>query len=265
MSEPYKIVIPARYASTRLPGKPLIPIGGKSLLQHTYEQACKSEAEEVIIATDDERILREAQDFCPQVIMTDSDCQSGTDRLAQVARQLQWDTRTIVVNVQGDEPLIAPAHIELTARALAQDSLAGIATLKYRIETLADLLDPNIVKVVCDQKNYALYFSRAPIPWDRDQFANLLIDTHAHGAVKLSKNRYFRHIGLYAYRVKTLLSYPDLPPADLEGCESLEQLRALYHGIAIKVVATDTAPGHGVDTQQDVARIRELLGSEDDI
>ncbi len=256
MQQNYNIVIPARYASSRLPGKPLLEIAAKTMLQHTYERACQSAAEKVIIATDDEKILNSASLYTNDVIMTSKHHQSGTDRLAEVVQQQSWDDDTIVVNVQGDEPLILSEHIQQVADLLASHPDAGISTLKYRIQTIDELFDPNVVKVVTDSKGYALYFSRAVIPWNRDEFA----DTCQLKKLLLAQQIvYFRHIGLYAYRAKTLTTYQSLESIALEQAESLEQLRALYYGIRIIVGKTDKQPGHGVDVQADLAQVEKQL------
>ena len=245
----FTVVIPARYGSTRLPGKPLLQIAGKPMVQRVWEQARRSSAEQVVIATDDERIRDVAQAFGAQVCMTSPDHPSGTDRLQQVALQLGFPDEHIVVNVQGDEPLIPPAVIDQVAANLASHAQAGIATLRERIESLEELINPNAVKVVSDVAGMALYFSRAPIPWPRDDFM--------HGQKSMPQSgRWYRHIGIYAYRTGFLHQYVTWPPAPLEELESLEQLRALYNGVGIHVAsAVESVPG-GVDTEQDLNTVR---------
>ncbi len=249
----YKVVIPARYGSTRLAGKPLLDIAGKPMVQRVWEQACKSSAGEVVIATDDERIRSEAVKFGARVCMTSPDHPSGTDRLQQVAVESGWDDQHIVVNVQGDEPLIPPAVIDQVAANLANNPQAGIATLREEISSAADLVDPNAVKVVCDLRGMALYFSRATVPWPRDAFA-------ADRSAMPASGNWFRHIGIYAYRCAFLHQYVNWPPAPLETVECLEQLRALYNGVDIHVAtASEPVPG-GVDTEADLEAVRAHFG-----
>ncbi len=251
----YKIVIPARYASTRLPGKPLREIAGKPMIQYTYEQALQSRASEVVIATDDERIYTAAQRFSADVIMTSKAHSSGTERLAEVVQKKAWADDTVIVNVQGDEPLVAAQHIEMVARALQQFKQAGMSTLAAPITHWHELSDPHIVKVVMDHHGYAMYFSRAMIPWDRDSFSappqkdSMLPET----------GRWYRHIGMYAYRAATLKIYTSHETSMLETTESLEQLRVLYQGIPIHVTVTHDQPGHGVDIESDLAKIEAYL------
>ena len=257
----FKIVIPARYASSRLPGKPLREIAGKPMIQHTYERARQSRAEEVLIATDDQRIADTIVKFTDSVVLTSPDHASGTERLAEVVEQQQWDEQTIIVNVQGDEPLVSPEHIELVAAALDENPQAGMATLATPLELDAEVFDPNIVKVVMDVQGNAMYFSRAAIPWDRDSFSNEM----AHTLTELPRNPQFktpgwyRHIGMYAYRAGTLKQYMDMTPCMLEQTESLEQLRILYHGIKIHVSIVHDQPGHGVDVEADIAKVEQFL------
>lgn len=250
----FTVVIPARYGSTRLPGKPLLDIAGKPMVQRVWEQASRSAASSLVIATDDTRIRDVAQGFGAQVCMTSSEHPSGTDRLQQVARELGWDDEQIVVNVQGDEPLIPPAVIDQVAANLATRPQAGMATLCEPLETLEELLNPNAVKVVADREGMALYFSRAPIPWPRDAFAQ------SREAMP-SEGQWQRHIGIYAYRTRFLHQYVTWQPAPLELLESLEQLRALYNGERIHVApAVQPVPG-GVDTQQDLDAVCASLGA----
>ena len=250
----FTVVIPARYASTRLPGKPLLEIGGMPMVQHVWQRACRSAAAQVVIATDDMRILDAAQDFGAQVCMTSPEHPSGTDRLQQVATQMGWPDEQIVVNVQGDEPLIPPAIIDQVAANLAQHPGAGIATLCAQITGLEELLNPNIVKVVRSAQDMALYFSRATIPWPRDAFARSTAAFPGAGA-------WYRHIGIYAYRTGFLHQYVTWPSAPPEQLEQLEQLRALYNGVGIHVAPAREAVPAGVDTPQDLLAVRSLLGS----
>ena len=260
MQQTYNIVIPARYASSRLPGKPLLKIAGKTMLQHTYERACLSRAEKVIIATDNKKILDSARIYTDDVILTSEHHQTGTDRLAEVVDCLSWDDDTIIVNVQGDEPLILSEHIEQAADLLVSHPDAGISTLSYRIQTIDELFDTNVVKLVKDINGYALYFSRAVIPWNRDKFALLKQEKKHLKDARLADNvAYYRHIGMYAYRAKVLKTYSSLEMAPMEQAESLEQLRALYYGIKIIVGETDKQPGHGVDVKSDLARVEKLM------
>src|SRR5437763_4028673 len=220
------IVIPARYASSRLPAKPLLRETGKYLIQHVYERACKSDADKVIVATDDLRIFQAVQSFGGNAVMTRDDHPSGTDRVAEVARQLDAD---IIVNVQGDEPMIEPATLDLLARLLEQKGEAPMATLAAPITSLEQWRDPNCVKVVCDRHGRALYFSRSPIPFVRD------------GEPDLSKRHFLQHLGLYAYRRDFLLQLAKLPPEPLEELEKLEQLRVLALGRTIQVGVVEHA------------------------
>jgi len=241
----FSVVIPARYASVRLPGKPLLDICGKPMLQHTYERALESNADKVIIATDDARIQEVAQRFGAMVCMTKSTHVSGTDRVQEVSVQLQMDVADLVVNVQADEPLIPPGVINQVAKNLQQDSEAGIATLCEAITDKKDIRDLNSVKVVFDAKGRALYFSRATIPWQG-------------GA--LAKNCY-RHIGIYAYRVAVLNQFVEWPVCELEVIEKLEQLRALYYGVDINVAVSSDSIPPGVDTERDLELVRAHLSS----
>ena len=248
----FSVVIPARYASTRLPGKPLMDIAGKTMVQRVWEQASLSAASAVVVATDDTRIARVAEDFGAQVCMTAAEHPSGTDRLQQVAQELGWDDQHIVVNVQGDEPLIPPALINQVAGNLAENLAAAIATLSEDIDSLEEILNPNVVKVVTDVHGMALYFSRATIPWPRDAFMDKRAAMPANG-------QWARHIGIYAYRTGFLHQYVGWEPAPLELLESLEQLRALYNGVRIHVAsAAETVPG-GVDTAEDLDAVRALF------
>lgn len=254
MSQAFTVVIPARYASTRLPGKPLQDIAGKPMIQHVWEQARKSSATRVVVATDDERIVEACRAFGAEVLLTRADHDSGTDRLAEVASQLGLASDAIVVNVQGDEPLIPPRIIDQVATNLAANPQAGIATLAEPITEVQALFNPNVVKVVSDETGLALTFSRAPLPWARDAFA-------ASREQLPEGVPYRRHIGIYAYRAGFLQDFVTWGPCWLEKTESLEQLRALWHGVRIHVADALEAPPTGVDTPEDLARVRRLLGA----
>ncbi|WP_028633617.1 3-deoxy-manno-octulosonate cytidylyltransferase [Pseudomonas parafulva] len=252
MSLNFIVVIPARLRSTRLPGKPLLPIAGKPMVQHVWEQARKSGATRVVIATDDASIVDACQAFGAEVLLTRADHESGTDRLAEVAAQLGLPADAIVVNVQGDEPLIPPVIIDQVAANLAAHPEAGIATLAEPIPDPATVFNPNAVKVVSNKRGLALTFSRAPLPWARDTFAN--------GRQQLPEGvPYRRHIGMYAYRVGFLQDFVNWGPCWLEQVEALEQLRALWHGVGIHVEDAIEAPAVGVDTPEDLERVRRLL------
>jgi 3-deoxy-manno-octulosonate cytidylyltransferase (CMP-KDO synthetase) len=248
----FRVVIPARYASTRLPGKPLADIAGQPMIVRVAAAARRAGAVGVWVATDDERIAAAVRRHGFDAVMTRADHASGTDRVAEVADQLRWNDEDIVVNVQGDEPLLDPALIAAVARALRDDAEAAMATASHPLTTVEDFFNPNVVKVVCNARGRALYFSRAPIPWDRDRFAvkpdRLPADLPAQ-----------RHIGLYAYRVSFLRRFGQLAASPLERCESLEQLRALWHGYPIQVVGIDHPPAPGVDTAEDLERVRRLF------
>jgi 3-deoxy-manno-octulosonate cytidylyltransferase (CMP-KDO synthetase) len=248
----FRVVIPARYGSTRLPGKALLAIAGKPMLQWVYEKAKRSQATEVFIATDDERIREAAQRFGGPVVMTAATHASGTDRIAEVSRTMGWRDEDIVVNVQGDEPLLPPALIEQVAADLAAHESAAIATLASPIQSLEEFFDPNAVKVVADSQGRALYFSRAPIPWDRDGASAGLSSQTRFATAQ-------RHIGLYAYRVGALQRLAALPSSALEQLEKLEQLRALENGLEIRVVRASERPGPDVNTPEDFSRVAALL------
>lgn len=245
----FKVVIPARYASTRLPGKPLADIAGKPMVVRVLEAAALSGASEVWVATDDDRVVEAVISHGGGVVMTRADHASGTDRIAEVADQLGWGDDDIVVNVQGDEPLIDPALVAQVAQALAADDVAAIATAGYPIRDAKDLFNPALVKVVSDARGRALYFSRAPIPWHRDAFA-VSSDILPAGYAP------WRHVGIYAYRVGFLRRFGKLAPAPMEQWEALEQLRALWHGETICVVKCEKEPASGVDTPADLEFVR---------
>jgi len=245
----YRVVIPARYASERLPGKPLRRIAGRTLIEHVYARAAASGASEVLVATDDERIAEACRGFGAEALLTSAAHPSGTDRLAEVARRRGWAAGDVVVNVQGDEPLVPPGNIGQVARLLDADPGADLATLATPLKALAELDDPNVVKVVTARGGRALYFSRAPIPCRRDAAAGS--GARLDGAL--------RHLGLYAYRVQALLRLAALPPSPLESAERLEQLRALENGLAIAVGIAAAVPGPGVDTEADLAEVTRLI------
>jgi 3-deoxy-manno-octulosonate cytidylyltransferase (CMP-KDO synthetase) len=249
----FRVVIPARYASSRLPGKPLADIGGRPMVLRVVERALQAGAESVVVATDDARVLQAVEAAGHECLMTSPDHQSGTERLVEVAETLGWDDDALVVNVQGDEPLIDPALIREAARQLVLHDDAVMATLAHPIHDHADFVNPNVVKVVSDEAGYALYFSRAPIPWPRDAFAASQAMPHELGAL--------RHIGLYAYRAGFLRIYAGLASSPLERYEMLEQLRVLWHGFRISLGITPLAPAPGVDTPEDLERVRRLLPS----
>lgn len=240
----YRVVIPSRYASQRLPAKPLREIAGKPLVVHVWERARESRASEIVIATDDARIAEAAERFGARVIMTSPDHPSGTDRLAEVAHKLGYGDDAIVVNLQGDEPLVPPRALDVLAEALDAHPEAGVATIATPIRTREELEAPSVVKVVHDRDGLALYFSRAAIPYVRDPSAQPI---------------HLRHLGLYAYRVRTLRRISAAPQDPLEKAESLEQLRALGLGIRIHVSILDPAPPPGVDTEEDLERVRAIL------
>lgn len=248
----FKVVIPARYGSTRLPGKPLREIAGRPMLWHVYQRGLESGAGEVVIATDDVRIRDAATEFGAAVCMTSPEHPSGTDRIEEVTRIHGWDAATIVVNLQGDEPLMPPALLTQVADALAARADAGMATLCTPICGVDELFDPHVVKVVRNQRGEALLFSRAAIPWDREAFRDQPPRLEAGAA-------HARHIGLYAYRVGFLQRYVSWPPCDLERTESLEQLRVLWNGETIYVAEALEEPGHGVDTERDLEAVARMV------
>lgn len=251
---PFIAVIPARYASTRLPGKPLANIAGKPMVVHVAQRARASGASRVLVATDHAGVLAACREHGCDALMTRSDHASGTDRLAEVAGKLQLPGDAIVVNVQGDEPLIAPSLIRAVAALLHKDGRAAVATACCPLRDVKEMFNPNAVKVVLARDGGALYFSRAPIPWDRDAFG---------GAPRVLPRGMgcYRHIGIYAYRASFLLRYARLAPSALERVEALEQLRVLWHGHRIAVAVRKDAPAAGVDTPADLRRVRSLLGA----
>lgn len=248
----FHVVIPARFASTRLPGKPLADIGGKPMIVRVLERARSAGAVSIWVATDNEAVRDAVNTVGGDALMTRADHPSGTDRLAEVVDVLGWGADDIVVNVQGDEPLIDPELISAVAQALADDPAAAIATAAHPLQDAAEFFNPNVVKVVCDARERALYFSRGPVPWARDAFARAR-DPLPAGLPAL------RHVGIYAYRAAFLRRYASLEISPLEQWEALEQLRALWHGYPIRVLRIAGAPAAGVDTPEDLERVRGVF------
>jgi 3-deoxy-manno-octulosonate cytidylyltransferase (CMP-KDO synthetase) len=248
----FSVLIPARLASTRLPGKPLADVGGLPMVVRVARRAAEAGADQVVVAGDDVRIVQACAAHGVRALLTRSDHASGSDRLAEACTLLNLDGAQVVVNVQGDEPLIDPALIRRCAELLQQRPDCVMSTAAHAIDNLRDYLDPNIVKVVLDAQGLALYFSRAPIPWVRDGAGA--------GEPTLPKDQpALRHVGLYAYRADFLRRFPTLPATALEATEALEQLRVLWHGHRIAVHVSDDEPGMGVDTPEDLERVRALL------
>lgn len=247
----YTVLIPARLASTRLPDKPLADIAGKPMVVRVALRARESAATRVVVAADSTAIVQACELHGVEAVLTRADHPSGSDRLAEASRLLGLSPQDVVVNVQGDEPLISAALIDAVAALLEQRPEASMSTAAHAIDEVAEFLNPNVVKAVLDAAGMALYFSRAPIPWWRDGFAA--------GVTQLPTPAPLRHIGIYGYRVAFLQRFPALPQAPVETCEALEQLRALWHGHRIAVHVTDEAPGPGVDTPADLERIRRLF------
>lgn len=248
----FTVVIPARYQSTRLPGKPLADIGGKPMIEWVYAQAIQAGAENVIIATDDHRVEQAVKGFGGQVCMTSSNHESGTERLAEVVKKMAIPDEHIIVNVQGDEPLIPPSIISQVAENLA-NSQAPMATLAVEITDQAEVFNPNAVKVLTNKDGYAMYFSRATIPWDRDNFAS---------NDKVIAQPLMRHIGIYAYRAGFINTYINWQPTALEKIECLEQLRVLWYGEKIHVAVAKQAPAAGVDTPEDLEVVRKIIANQ---
>jgi len=245
----FKVVIPARYASSRLPGKPLADIAGKPMVVRVAERVAQSGASEILVATDHDEVRLAVERHGYAALMTRADHASGTDRIAEVAVRLGWDDGEVVVNVQGDEPLIDPSLIGQLARELESDPDAAVATACHEIGSAEEFFNPNVVKVVRDSRGHAQYFSRAPIPWPRDAFA-------ADRSRLPSDLPAWRHIGIYAYRCGFLRRYGALSPSPAEICEALEQLRVLWHGFRIRLSDVHRAPEPGVDTLEDLQRVR---------
>jgi len=253
MSHPFTVIVPARLASTRLPNKPLANINGVPMVVRVAQRAALSAATQVVVAADSPQIVKACEEHGVRVLLTQVNHPSGSDRLAEASQLLGLSAQDMVVNVQGDEPLIDPQLINDVASLLNQHPHASMSTAAHPIHDLAEFTNPNVVKVVIDQAQLAMYFSRAPIPWWRDGFAN--------GVNSLPQPAALRHIGIYGYRVGFLQSFPQLPPAPVEQGEALEQLRALWHGHKIAVHVTDKAPGPGVDTPEDLARVQALFSA----
>lgn len=256
----YHVIIPARFESTRLPGKPLADIHGEPMVVRVARQAELSEAQSVTVAADDARIVRACEQHGVRAILTDKTHPSGSDRLAQASELLALGDDEIVVNVQGDEPLMPPALIDECARTLLTRSGCVMSTAAHPIANADEYASPNVVKVVCDAAGHALYFSRAPIPWWRD--GNLQAPTGAQVQIAPAQSdllQPLRHIGIYAYRVAFLRRFPKLPTVPLERTEQLEQLRVIWHGERIAVHVTGERPGPGVDTPEDLERVRRVL------
>lgn len=255
VSAPFGVVIPARFASSRLPGKPLLDLAGKPMIVRVLEVAQRSGAAFSMVATDDARVAEVVARAGGEVMLTSPDHATGTDRLAEVARRKQLDPDLVLVNLQGDEPALPSEHVARVAQALLQAPGASLSTLATQIRHRWELFDPNVVKVVTNQAGRALYFSRAPIPWRRGDFT--LSGGAVHG--ELPKGPSLRHVGLYAYRVRTLLQLSEAATAPMEQAESLEQLRALWLGLDIQVALVDALPDSGVDTIEDARRVRDLF------
>ena len=249
----FKVIIPVRYASTRLPGKPLLDIHGKTMIEHVYDRAVASGAVEVVIATDNLQIADTARDFGARVCMTSADHSSGTERIAEAVEALGYDEEDIIVNLQGDEPMMSPGMIHQLANALDLHDSARVATLATPISDVEMVFDPNIVKVALNKRNYAMYFSRAPIPWEREGF---------HSTPRTMTYPHYRHIGMYAYRVGFLQAYLKTIECDVEKCEMLEQLRILWNGGRIHVALTEGKVPHSVDTEADLAAVREMMSKD---
>ena len=248
------VLIPARMASSRLPDKPLADIAGVPMVVRVAQRAQQSQATRVVVAADDERILHACHAHNIEAVLTSTDHPSGSDRLAQACELLKLHNNDIVVNVQGDEPLIDTASINAVAQLLSERDDCSMSTVAHAIESVADFRNPNVVKVVLDARNTALYFSRAPIVWWRDGFAD--------GIQSLPSPTPLRHVGLYGYRVGFLRQFPSLAQAPIEVTESLEQLRAMWHGHRIAVHITEHSPGPGVDTPEDLARVRDVFAQQ---
>ena len=251
MSRSFTVLVPARLASTRLPNKPLADIQGLPMVVRVAQRAALSNAAQVVVAADSQEIVSACEAHGIRALLTRMDHPSGSDRLAEASALLGLTDDDVVVNVQGDEPLIDPDLINQVATLLSQRPTASMSTAAHTIDQVAEFTNPNVVKVVVDQAQLAMYFSRAPIPWWRDG--------NTQGIQNLPSSPPLRHIGIYGYRVGFLKAFPQLPPAPIESCEALEQLRAMWHGHKIAVHVTDKAPGPGVDTPEDLARVRELF------
>ena len=249
----FHVIIPARYASTRLPGKPLRQLAGKPIVQRVFEQAQKSQAKSIIIATDDERIRQVAEDFGAEVCMTSPAHSSGTERLAEVIAIKGFSENDIILNLQGDEPLMPPACLDQVASLLITNTDCKMASLCEPITCAEDLFNPNVVKVVLNKHRHALYFSRAPLPWHREAFRD-----NAR-VLPVEPDLYHRHIGLYAYRAGFIDTYLNLAPSPIEKVELLEQLRVLWHDYKIAMDIATELPGPGIDTEEDLQKVAGLF------
>ena len=252
ISVSFRVVIPARYAATRLPGKPLVDIGGKSMVQYVYDRAVESGALHVIVATDDDRVIAACRKFGAESRMTSEEHASGTDRVAEVCVLEGWSAADVVVNLQADEPLMPPSLIRQVAGLLEDFEESEMATLACPVQTMDEYSNPNVVKLVRDTEGNALYFSRAPIPFDRDA-------QRSSSAGRCQDA--LRHLGIYSYRVATLLKLSSAAPCRIEEIEKLEQLRALWNGIRIRVGMTEEPPGPGVDSEDDLKEVRHIIES----
>ncbi|MDR0247124.1 MAG: 3-deoxy-manno-octulosonate cytidylyltransferase [Burkholderiales bacterium] len=252
----FTIIVPARFASTRLPGKPLADLGGAPMVVRVAQQAARIRSARIIVATDDARIAQAVSDAGIETLMTRPDHPTGTDRIAEAVETLGLPDHSIVVNVQGDEPFLAPTLIERVAEKLVLHEDAAMATACHPLRSLSEARNPNVVKVVLDHFGYALYFSRALIPFARDAMASLPEETIL--SAYPAEHPLYRHYGLYAYRASFLRLFPTLPMAPIEDIEKLEQLRVLWHGYRIVVEIADEAPAPGIDTEEDLAAARQL-------
>lgn len=254
----FTVIIPARFASSRLPGKPLADIAGKPMIQHVWEKAQQSGASRVVVATDNEDVKNAVEKFGGEVCMTSEKHNSGTERLAEVVEKLGIEDDEIIVNIQGDEPLIPPVIVAQVAENLAKFKVK-MASLAVKIQDAEELFNPNAVKVLTDKDGYVLYFSRAVIPWNRDEFASVVAKTKSIEDLQLG-DHYLRHIGIYAYRAGFIKQYVQWQPTDLEQIECLEQLRVLWNGERIHVELAKEIPAVGVDTPEDLEKVRRILG-----
>ncbi|MFZ7129419.1 3-deoxy-manno-octulosonate cytidylyltransferase [Avibacterium avium] len=251
----FTVIIPARFASSRLPGKPLADIAGKPMIAHVWQKAQQSGANRVVVATDNQAVAQAVQAFGSEVCMTSEHHNSGTERLAEVVEKLALADDEIVVNIQGDEPLIPPVIVQQVADNLAKNGVK-MATLAVPLNDAEELFNPNVVKAVADQSGNVLYFSRAPIPWNRDQFAGLSDEQKTQLVLQ---SQYLRHIGIYAYRAGFIKQYVQWQPSALENIESLEQLRVLWYGEKIHIDLAKEVPAVGVDTPEDLEKVRAIL------
>ena len=249
----FRVIIPVRFESTRLPGKPLVDIAGKPMIQHVYERAKDSGAESVVIATDSDKVAEAAKAFGAEVCMTLPEHQSGTERLSEAVEALEYEDDDLIINVQGDEPLISPDTINKVACDLHEHETVKMTSICEPIETVEDLMNPSIVKVVLNRRNFAMYFSRSPIPWQRALGADEQAD--------LTEN-YYRHVGLYGYRVSMLKDYVNWAESPYEALESLEQLRVLWNGFRIHMCVSDTKLPPDVNTPEDLEKVREIIKNQ---